>query len=213
MDFYDGQFEQALQKFETARDLSDLVARDKNSPIAKKNSACCLNNIGACCQMLGRRAEAVASYRAAVGQLRNNVGLNTAAAEGAMTNLNKAVRSSFALGPLRPRTAAAAASYGVLRPSPLKAPQVSSCTVGVSGLPVTVSSSGGRLQAFLRQAVTMTEAKPVQSVPVWATKSNGEGAGKKGAKGGKDKAGGKDGKDGKKTKGGKKVSPIFQQLV
>ena len=90
------------------------------------------------------------------------------------------------------------------------APQVSSCAYGISGLPVTVASSGGRLQAFLRQAVTMTEAIPLECMPVWATKSTGEGAGKKkGAKGGKDKAGGKEGKDGKKKKGGKKkVSSI-----
>ena len=56
----------------------------------------------------------------------------------------------------------------------------------------------------------MTEAIPLECMPVWATKSTGEGAGKKkGAKGGKDKAGGKEGKDGKKKKGGKKkVSSI-----
>jgi hypothetical protein len=53
--FYRNQFEVAIDKFEAARDLSDLVARDKMDPLSLKNCACCLNNIGACCQMLGRR--------------------------------------------------------------------------------------------------------------------------------------------------------------
>ena len=174
VDYYDGRFEEALQKFENARDLSDQVARDKRDPTARKNSACCLNNMGACCQMLGRRAEAVASYRAAVQSLRNSVGLNTAAAEGAMSNLSKAVRSSFALAPMRPSTAP---SYG-LRPT-RPAVQASGAQVGIVGLPVTVAAAGGRLQAFLRQAVTMTEATPLEALPTWATRSNGEEAAKK----------------------------------
>ena len=109
------------------------------------------------------------------------------------------VRSSFALAPVRPRTAPPFA----LRPTPTK-PQVgplphshpkcshlphtlkcisylhtsnlpiskptnlptSNCSqtpgalAGVGGLPVTVASAGGKLQAFLRQAITMTEATP-----------------------------------------------------
>lgn len=190
MDYYDGKFESAINKLESARDLADLVARDLNDPTAYKNAACCLNNIGACCQMLGRRSDAVrpplpctsvashsppagpsagppsfqprpapaqsrlhtsplqvASYRAAVSALSSSCGLHRSDAQAAMTNLTKAVRSSFALPPSRPYSASPA---GALRPT--GRPQSASLAiglgagVGVASLPVTVSASGGRLQ-------------------------------------------------------------------
>ena len=73
--YYQGQFEAAIDRFVAARDLSDLIAREHVDPIARKNSACCHNNIGVCCQMLGRRAEAVQSYRSAVTMLKATSGL------------------------------------------------------------------------------------------------------------------------------------------
>ena len=55
VNFYDDRFEDAIQKFEAARDLADLVGRSKSDPTACKNVGCCLNNIGVCSHMLGRR--------------------------------------------------------------------------------------------------------------------------------------------------------------
>ncbi len=53
--YFSGEFQDALERFKMALELSDLVARDKGDPTARKNAACCLNNIGVCNQMLGNR--------------------------------------------------------------------------------------------------------------------------------------------------------------
>ncbi|KAG1665481.1 hypothetical protein FOA52_007613 [Chlamydomonas sp. UWO 241] len=220
--YFDARYDDAASKFEAARELASTVAREKGDPTASKSAAVCLNNIGCCAQMAGRRAEAVASFRAALSGLRNSVGLHQVEAGAVADNLSKAVRCSFALGPVPPRPKSAVAPGGALRPTrpagtaahqPGSA-QPGSLSLGAAGLPLTVAASGGRLQAFLRMVVAPPkDAGALTEAPKFATRSDGEEGMKKAAAKAKGKGGDKKAKDKDKKTGGAKKKKATKEFT
>lgn len=48
LNYYEQAYEAAVEKFEAARELADLVSRGSFDVTARRNAAACLNNIGVC---------------------------------------------------------------------------------------------------------------------------------------------------------------------
>lgn len=54
LNYHEGAYEVAIEKFEAARELADLVSRGSFDVTARRNAAACLNNIGVCFAVRGR---------------------------------------------------------------------------------------------------------------------------------------------------------------
>ncbi|KXZ48534.1 hypothetical protein GPECTOR_27g705 [Gonium pectorale] len=162
-------YDEAIEKFEQARDLAERLARGTMDLTARRNAAACLNNKGVCYSLLGQRADAVAAFRSAHHQLRPSEGLpDSPEALVAARNLSKALKQAFALNTAKLRPTSA----------PVYASSTSKSNAAVAysrpGLYSTVGNTNipkeDKLTAFLRSAITMRSPAPVTSVPAWRTK-------------------------------------------
>ncbi|GIL41957.1 hypothetical protein Vafri_40 [Volvox africanus] len=151
LSYYEQQYEDAIDKFECARELADLVSRGSFNATARRNAAACLNNKGVCHALLGNRSEAVIAFRAAHQLLRPVDGVpDLPEALVAQRNLNKALKQGFALNTVRLRPTSAPPMYA---------------HVGNTAIP-----REQKLQTFLRSAITMRAPSPVTVVPAWCHK-------------------------------------------
>ncbi|GLC35130.1 hypothetical protein PLESTM_000282600 [Pleodorina starrii] len=151
LNYYEQLYEDAIEKFECARELADLVSRGSFNVIARRNAAACLNNKGVCHSLLGNRSDAVIAFRAAYQMLRSvDGGSDVPEALVAQRNLTKALKAGFALNTSRLRPTSAPAMYS---------------RIGSTAIP-----PDQKLQTFLRSAITMKAPPPVTAVPAWCTK-------------------------------------------
>ncbi|KAG2446956.1 hypothetical protein HYH02_008110 [Chlamydomonas schloesseri] len=149
--YYEQQYEEAIEKFESARELADLVSRGSFDVTARRNAAACLNNKGVCHALLGNRAEAVAQFRSAYALVRAATGVpEVPEAVVALRNLNKALKQGFALNTSRLRPTSAPPLYA---------------HVGVTAIP-----KEDKLTAFLQNATTMRPPPAVSALPAWCEK-------------------------------------------
>ncbi|KAG2498586.1 hypothetical protein HYH03_003337 [Edaphochlamys debaryana] len=149
--YYEQQYEEAIEKFESARELADLVSRGSFDVTARRNAAACLNNKGVCHALLGNRADAVLSFRSAYALVRAAEGVPEGPeAVVALRNLSKALKQGFALNTTRLRPTSAPPMYA---------------HVGSTAIP-----REHKLQAFLGAAITMRAPPPIASVPARCTK-------------------------------------------
>ncbi|EFJ46194.1 hypothetical protein VOLCADRAFT_105630 [Volvox carteri f. nagariensis] len=151
LSYYEQQYEEAIDKFECAKELANLVSRGSLNVTARRNEAACLNNKGVCHSLLGNRSEAVIAFRAAHQLLRPTDGIaEVPEALVAQRNLNKALKQGFALNTARLRPTSAPAMYS---------------HVGSTSIP-----RDQKLQTFLRTAITMRPPAPATVVPAWCHK-------------------------------------------
>eukprot|EP00198_Chlamydomonas_reinhardtii_P010167 XP_001699504.1 predicted protein [Chlamydomonas reinhardtii] len=149
--YYEQQYEEAIEKFESARELADLVSRGSLDVTARRNAAACRNNKGVCHSLLGNRAEAVAEFRSAYALVRAATGVpEVPEAVVALRNLNKALKQGFALNTSRLRPTSAPPMYA---------------HVGVTSI-----AKADRLTTFLQNAITMRPPAPVAALPAWCEK-------------------------------------------
>ncbi|GFR45126.1 hypothetical protein Agub_g6506, partial [Astrephomene gubernaculifera] len=148
--YYEQKYEEAIAKFDSARELAELVCRRAFNLTARRNAAACLNNKGVCHSLLGNRSEAVTAFRAAHQMLRPSGGVpDVPEAVVTQRNLNKALKQGFAVNTSRLR--------------PVSAPPLYS-NVG-STLP-----QKQKLLAFLQSAITIKAPEPVITTPAWCVK-------------------------------------------
>ncbi|KAG2432264.1 hypothetical protein HXX76_009182 [Chlamydomonas incerta] len=149
--YYEQQYEEAIEKFESARELADLVSRGSFDVTARRNAAACLNNKGVCHSLLGNRAAAVGEFRSAYALVRAATGVpEVPEAVVALRNLNKALKQGFALNTSRLRPTSAPPMYA---------------HVGVTSI-----RKEDKLTTFLQNAITMRPPAPVAALPAWCEK-------------------------------------------